>query len=154
MLILGKRFANTPMSGRRPALPAACSANSRPPDKGRTRRSCTDAGKTSLVGTGSVDHAAIFSVDGTSVWATSSSFTVKPEEMKEIVASYNDKSDVKKVQSEGVHVGGHRYVVIKADDRSLYGKKVRRRRAKHGDPLAKISISNHGYLGWGGVDMS
>jgi len=80
---------------------------------------------TSLVGTGSIDHAAIFSVDGTSVWAASSSFTVKPEEMKEIVASYSDKSDVKKVQSEGVHVGGHRYVVIKADDRSLYGKKGR-----------------------------
>jgi len=31
---------------------------------------------------------------------------------------------VKQVQSTGLHVGGERFVVIKADDRSLYGKKV------------------------------
>lgn len=45
--------------------------------------------------------------------------------MKEIVTAYQDKADVKQVQSTGLHVAGDRYVVIKADDRSLYGKKVR-----------------------------
>ena len=49
---------------------------------------------------------------------------VKPEELKEIVSAYKDTSDVKRVQSTGLHVAGDKYVVIKADDRSLYGKKV------------------------------
>jgi len=40
------------------------------------------------------------------------------------VAAYKDTGDVKKVQSDGLRIGGERYVVIKADDRSLYGKKV------------------------------
>jgi len=47
--------------------------------------------------------------------------------MKEIVSAYKDKGDasgVKKVQSTGLHVGGERFIVIKADDRSVYGKKV------------------------------
>ena len=52
---------------------------------------------------------------------------IKPDELKAIVAAYQDKGDkngVKHVQSEGIHVGGERFVVLKADDRSLYGKKV------------------------------
>jgi profilin len=44
--------------------------------------------------------------------------------MKEVVSSYSDKSTVKKVQSGGFHIAGSRYVTIKADERSLYGKKV------------------------------
>ena len=47
--------------------------------------------------------------------------------MQEIVSAYKDKGDangVKKVQSTGLHVGGERFIVIKADDRSVYGKKV------------------------------
>ncbi|KAF2167679.1 hypothetical protein M409DRAFT_65812 [Zasmidium cellare ATCC 36951] len=78
-----------------------------------------------LVGTGNVDKAAIFNNEGTSVWATSAGFTVKPEEMKEVVAAYNDKSDVKQVQSSGLHIAGEKFVVLKADDRSVYGKKGR-----------------------------
>ena len=49
---------------------------------------------------------------------------VAPAEIKEVVSSYSDKGDVKKVQSEGLHVAGSRYVTITADERSLYGKKV------------------------------
>lgn len=41
-----------------------------------------------------------------------------------MVGSYKDTGDIKKVQSSGLHIAGERYVVIKADDRSLYGKKV------------------------------
>jgi len=78
---------------------------------------------TSLVGTGNIDKAAIFSAAGDSKWAASSGFNVKPEELKEILIAYKDTSDVKKVQSTGLHVAGDKYVVIKADDRSLYGKK-------------------------------
>lgn len=41
-----------------------------------------------------------------------------------VVGSYADKGDPKKVQSSGFYIGGQRYVTIKAEDRSLYGKKV------------------------------
>lgn len=49
---------------------------------------------------------------------------VAPAEIKEVVAAYKDTGTVKQVQSNGLHIGGERYVVIKADERSLYGKKV------------------------------
>ena len=80
----------------------------------------------SLVGTGNLDKAAIFNTDGNSVWATSSGFTVSPQEMQEVVAAYKDKGadGVKQVQSTGLHIAGERFVVLKADDRSVYGKKV------------------------------
>ncbi|KAF2766460.1 profilin [Teratosphaeria nubilosa] len=80
---------------------------------------------TSLVGTGNIDKAAIFNSEGNSVWATSAGFTVSPTETQEIVNAYKDKGDVKQVQSTGLHVGGERFVVLKADDRSIYGKKGR-----------------------------
>ncbi|TKA46008.1 hypothetical protein B0A55_12354 [Friedmanniomyces simplex] len=83
---------------------------------------------TSLVGTGAVDRAAIFSATGDSVWATSPAFNVSPTEMQAVVAAYKDpgnKEGVKKVQSEGLHIAGERFVVLKADDRSVYGKKGR-----------------------------
>lgn len=49
---------------------------------------------------------------------------VAPGEIKEIINAYNDKNDVKAVQSNGLHVGGERFVVLKADQRSLYARKV------------------------------
>jgi profilin len=47
--------------------------------------------------------------------------------MQAIVTAYKDPGTdgVKKVQSEGLHVAGERFVVIKADNRSIYGKKGR-----------------------------
>ena len=44
--------------------------------------------------------------------------------MKEIVASYADTAKPKKVQSSGFYIAGHRYITLKAEERSLYGKKV------------------------------
>ena len=80
----------------------------------------------SLVGTGNLDKAAIFNSEGNSVWATSSGFNVSPQEMQEVVTAYKDRGTdgVKQVQSSGLHIGGERFVVLKADDRSIYGKKV------------------------------
>lgn len=45
--------------------------------------------------------------------------------MQTVVTAYKDTADVKKVQSDGLHIAGERFVVIKADDRSIYGKKGR-----------------------------
>ncbi|KZF21216.1 profilin [Xylona heveae TC161] len=75
---------------------------------------------TSLLQSGNVDKAAIYKVDGSQVWAASAGFSVAPAEMTEVVNAYKDSSQV---FANGLHVAGERYVVIKADDRSLYGKK-------------------------------
>ena len=44
--------------------------------------------------------------------------------MQAIVAAYKDTADPKKVWGTGIHIAGEKYVTLKADDRSLYGKKV------------------------------
>ncbi|KAK4570540.1 profilin, required for normal timing of actin polymerization in response to thermal stress [Recurvomyces mirabilis] len=77
-------------------------------------------------GTNNVDRAAIFNTEGNSVWATSPNFKVSPEEMQAVVAAYKDpgKDGVKNVQASGLHIAKERFVVLKADDRSIYGKKV------------------------------
>lgn len=45
--------------------------------------------------------------------------------MQEVVGAYKDTATPKAVQSTGLHIAGQKYIVIKADDTSLYGKKVR-----------------------------
>ena len=44
--------------------------------------------------------------------------------MKEVVGAYKDTSEPKKVQQNGLHIAGEKYFVLKADETSLYGKKV------------------------------
>lgn len=43
--------------------------------------------------------------------------------MKEIINGLSGKVDA--LYAEGLHVGGERYVLTKAEDRSLYARKVR-----------------------------
>ncbi|KAI0482459.1 profilin [Xylariaceae sp. FL0804] len=80
----------------------------------------------SLVGSGHLDKAAIISVAGDSVWATSAGFTIKPEEMKNLVAILTSSGDaVDKAHADGVHVAGERYVVTRIEERSVYGRQGR-----------------------------
>jgi hypothetical protein len=44
--------------------------------------------------------------------------------MQAVVAAYKDNTDPKKVWGTGLHIAGEKYITLKADDRSLYGKKV------------------------------
>lgn len=46
--------------------------------------------------------------------------------MQEVVSAYKDPGSdgVKQVQSTGLHIAGEKFVVLKADERSIYGKKV------------------------------
>ncbi|PSS12329.1 hypothetical protein M430DRAFT_60587 [Amorphotheca resinae ATCC 22711] len=78
---------------------------------------------TSLVGTGHIDKAAIYSAKGDSVWATSAGFNVSPAEMQEVVTGLSGKPE--KLYSDGLHIAGERYVLTKAEDRSLYARKGR-----------------------------
>ncbi|OTA69434.1 Profilin/allergen [Hypoxylon sp. EC38] len=98
----------------------------------------------SLVGSGHIDKAAIISVAGDSVWAASDGFTVKPEEMKNLVAILNDTDGaVAKAHADGIHVAGERYVVARIEDRSIYG-----RHGRNGIVVVKtkqaIIIGHHG----------
>jgi len=77
----------------------------------------------SLVGSGHVDKAAIVSAAGDSVWASTPGFTISPEEMKEVVATLAGGEAVDKIFSTGLHIAGERYVVFKAEGRSIYGRK-------------------------------
>ena len=44
--------------------------------------------------------------------------------MQAIAGAYKDSAEPKTIQSTGMHVAAEKYIVLKADDRSLYGKKV------------------------------
>ena len=79
-----------------------------------------------MVGTGQIDKGAIFNAEGTSVWASTSGFQVSPAELKDIVASFTDTAEPRAIQGNGFHIAGVKYMTIKSDERSLYGKKVQR----------------------------
>ncbi|KAI9890124.1 MAG: profilin, required for normal timing of actin polymerization in response to thermal stress [Vezdaea aestivalis] len=76
----------------------------------------------SLKGSG-LEKVAIFSADGTSPWATSPGFNITPSELQTVIASFTDDSPIKKIQGEGFHIDGEKLMTLKADDRSVYGKK-------------------------------
>lgn len=45
--------------------------------------------------------------------------------MKAVVAALGGGAATDKIWGEGVHIIGEKYVVTKAEDRSIYGRKVR-----------------------------
>lgn len=49
---------------------------------------------------------------------------VSPAELKVIVAALAGGAAVDKLWTDGLHVAGDRFVVTKAEGRSIYGRKV------------------------------
>merc|ERR1711974_286962 len=74
---------------------------------------------TNLVGTGAVTQAAIIGHDG-NTWATSAGFAVSPANGAALANAFKDATAIR---SNGFELAGTRYVTIRADDRSVYGKK-------------------------------
>ncbi|GAA5900430.1 hypothetical protein JCM8208_005359 [Rhodotorula glutinis] len=72
-----------------------------------------------LLGTGKVTKAAILGQQG-GVWAQSQGYNLATEEQNAIVAAFNDPSSA---QASGVRAAGTKFLTIRADDRSVYGKK-------------------------------
>ncbi|GAA5995667.1 profilin [Rhodotorula paludigena] len=72
-----------------------------------------------LVGSGKVSRAAILGQQG-GVWASSAGYDLAPEEQSAILASFSDAASA---QANGVRARGQKYLCIRADDRSVYGKK-------------------------------
>jgi len=100
----------------------------------------------SLVGTGNIDKAVIIGLDGT-VWASSAGFSIPANELKVIIDSFDDKSDPKKVISEGVKVNGEKYMTIDSDSDSLKTKK-----GKEG--LVAVKTSQAILIGHHGTDVT
>jgi len=48
---------------------------------------------------------------------------ILPAEMKDVVAGFTDKGR-DKLQANGLYIAKEKFLVVKADDRSIYGKKV------------------------------
>ncbi|SMN18115.1 similar to Saccharomyces cerevisiae YOR122C PFY1 Profilin, binds actin, phosphatidylinositol 4,5-bisphosphate, and polyproline regions [Maudiozyma saulgeensis] len=71
-----------------------------------------------LLATGKVDKAVIYSRAGDAVWATSS-LTLQPTEIAEIAKGFDDPSGL---QANGLHVQGQKFMMLRADDRSIYGR--------------------------------
>lgn len=74
----------------------------------------------SLMGSGQFDKAAILSYDFSDVEAQSPTFQISKEEIAGLKAAFDKPGSAFET---GFVVGGDKFVAIKADDRSLYGKK-------------------------------
>ncbi|WBW73565.1 profilin [Schizosaccharomyces osmophilus] len=74
---------------------------------------------TSLLGTGKIDQAAIVSRAGDSVWAASSGFNLSGSETKGLAAGFQDPPSM---FGTGIHLSGQKYITIRAEGRSIYGK--------------------------------
>lgn len=67
-----------------------------------------------------MDAAAIYGADGISQWALTGQLSLSAQESQELVNAFTSPQTV---QVNGVHVSGEKYFCIKADGRSIYGKK-------------------------------
>ncbi|KAI8975368.1 profilin [Mycotypha africana] len=74
---------------------------------------------TNLIGTGNVSQAAIYGLNG-GEWAKSAGFQLQPKEIQEITAAF---SNADSIRANGIHVNGVKYLTLRADERSIYGKK-------------------------------
>ncbi|KAL0075207.1 profilin [Phycomyces blakesleeanus] len=72
-----------------------------------------------LVGTGKVTKGAIYGTNG-SLWASSPGFQLAANEIQEIIAGF---SNPEPIRASGIHVDGVKYFSLRADERSIYGKK-------------------------------
>lgn len=57
------------------------------------------------------------------MWAASTGFNIKPNEMQQVVAGFKQPDTM---FASGFHIAGDKMITIKSDERSIYGKSVRR----------------------------
>lgn len=75
---------------------------------------------TNLVGSKCIARAAILGHDG-SKWAASAGFNVTPDEAKKLFAGFKDATGLR---ANGIFLNNVKFLTLRADDRSIYGKKV------------------------------
>jgi len=72
-----------------------------------------------LIGTKNVGKAALLGHDG-NTWATSAGFVVTPAEGAALAGLFNNPPNA---FANGITVAGTKYLALKSDNRSIYGKK-------------------------------
>ncbi|SCU93312.1 LAMI_0E13916g1_1 [Lachancea mirantina] len=72
-----------------------------------------------LLATGKLDKAAIYSRAGDSLWAASGGLNLGAQEIGKIAPGFDNPAEL---QSTGLYLQSQKYMLIKADDRSLYGR--------------------------------
>lgn len=72
-----------------------------------------------LVSTGKLDKAALYSRAGDSLWAQTGNFQLAPAEIAAIAKGFENPSEL---QAHGLHVQSKKYFLLRADERSIYGK--------------------------------
>lgn len=72
-----------------------------------------------LISTGKIDKAALYSRAGDSLWAQTNGFQLDQKEIGEIAKGFDDPSQL---QATGLHVLGVKYFLLRADERSIYGR--------------------------------
>ncbi|KAJ5467940.1 hypothetical protein N7475_005692 [Penicillium sp. IBT 31633x] len=94
----------------------------------------------SLMGSGQFDKAGILAADFSGVEAASPGFALSQEEINSLITAYTSSDQA---FANGFSVCGEKFVTIKADERSVYGKK-----GKEGVIVARASsctiIAHHG----------
>ncbi|KAI0674222.1 profilin [Trametes maxima] len=73
-----------------------------------------------LVGSGKISKAAIIGLAG-GVWASSSGYTLSADEQKAIISSFNNADEAR---AHGIRLAGQKFLTLRADERSIYGKKA------------------------------
>ena len=71
-----------------------------------------------LVATGEITHGAIVGLNG-ALWAASPGFTLGNGEADALIAAFNDSTNIR---ANGFQLKGIKYVTLKAEGRSIYGK--------------------------------
>ncbi|MGJ6969904.1 profilin [Streptosporangium sp. G11] len=80
----------------------------------------------SLIASGHIDHAGIYSLTDEVFWALSAGFNPSPEEMGVIVGIVKGDEAVKdRAFSDGLYVAGNRYILTRAESRSIYARSGR-----------------------------
>lgn len=74
--------------------------------------------ESNLLGTKKINAAGIYGHDK-STWATSAGFQVSPQELEKLYAAFKDASGIR---AGGLYMSGKKYIALKCDDRSVYGK--------------------------------
>ncbi|KAJ5931104.1 hypothetical protein N7454_001397 [Penicillium verhagenii] len=94
----------------------------------------------SLMGSGQFDKAGILAVDFSGLEAKSAGFELSQEDINSLAAAFTNPDNA---FTTGFSIGGEKFVTIKADPRSLYGKK-----GKEGAIVVRASsctmIAHHG----------
>lgn len=72
-----------------------------------------------LVQSQKVDKAILASRAGDSIWAQSPGFSPTADELKALAQGFDDPSNL---QANGLRLQSQKYFVVKAEDRSIYGK--------------------------------